>query len=397
LNANIVTLPEPRSDIVECARALLPRVAELAPEIERQRRLPVSLLDELHEARLFRMLLPRSCAGLETDPVTFLLTIEAIATADASTAWCLSQAGGCAMAAAYLDPPVAEEVFGDPRAVLAWGPGPKARAVAIDDGYRATGVWAFASGGRHATWVGAQCPIFEADGTPRLNDQGTQVLRTLLVPADEVEWVDIWNVVGLRGTASDQFALTDRFVRHDHTITREFQKECREPGPLYRMSSLACYELGFAGVALGLARASLDVFVDVARNKIPRGMKSPIRDNAVVQSDAAQAEVRVRAARAFLLQTIEQIWKDVTQPDGVLTLEHRMTLRMASTHAIHTARNAVDFAYNAAGTTAIFESHPLERRFRDMHTVTQQLQGRLSHFETVGAYLLGGDPDLTFV
>jgi len=116
-----------------------------------------------------------------------------------------------------------------------------------------------------------------------------------------------------------------------------------------------------------------------------------------VQSDAAQAEVRVRAARAFLLQTIEQIWKDVTQPDGVLTLEHRMTLRMASTHAIHTARNAVDFAYNAAGTTAIFESHPLERRFRDMHTVTQQLQGRLSHFETVGAYLLGGDPDLTFV
>jgi len=192
-------------------------------------------------------------------------------------------------------------------------------------------------------------------------------------------------------------ARGDRFVRHDHTITREFQKECREPGPLYRMSSLACYELGFAGVALGLARASLDVFVDVARNKIPRGMKSPIRDNAVVQSDAAQAEVRVRAARAFLLQTIEQIWKDVTQPDGVLTLEHRMTLRMASTHAIHTARNAVDFAYNAAGTTAIFESHPLERRFRDMHTVTQQLQGRLSHFETVGAYLLGGDPDLTFV
>jgi alkylation response protein AidB-like acyl-CoA dehydrogenase len=301
------------------------------------------------------------------------------------------------MAAAYLDPSVAGEVFGDPRAVLAWGPGPKARAVAVDGGYRATGVWAFASGGRHATWVGAQCPIFEADGTPRLNDQGTPLLRTLLVPADEVEWTDIWNVVGLRGTASDQFALTDRFVRHDHTITREFQKECREPGPLYRMSSLTCYELGFAGVALGLARASLDVFVDLARNKVPRGMKSPIRDNAVVQSDAAQAEVSVRAARAFLLQTAQQIWTDIVQPGATLTLEHRMTLRMASTHAIHRARDAVDFAYNAAGTTAIFDSHPLERRFRDMHTVTQQLQGRLSHFETVGAYLLGGEPDLTFV
>jgi alkylation response protein AidB-like acyl-CoA dehydrogenase len=397
LNARIVTPPEAQSDLVDRARALLPRIAELAPDIERERRLPAALLDELHEARLFRLLLPRSCGGLETDPVTFLLVVEAIASADASTAWCLSQAGGCAMAAAYLDASVAQKIFGDPRAVLAWGPGPKAKAVAVDGGYRATGVWAFASGGRHATWVGAQCPIFEPDGTPRLNEEGVQVLRTLLVPATEVEWTDIWRVVGLRGTASDQFALTDRFVRHDHTITRGFQKECREPGPLYRMSSFACYELGFAAVALGLARAALDVFADLARNKVPRGMKCPIRDDAVVQSGAAQAEAGVRAARAFLLQSARQIWADVSRAGAALTLEHRMTLRMASTYSIQRARDAVDFAYNAAGTTAIFESHPLERRFRDMHTVTQQVQGRLSHFETVGAYLLGGEPDITFV
>ena len=166
---------------------------------------------------------------------------------------------------------------------------------------------------------------------------------------------------------------------------------------MYRLSALTCYEFGFAGVALGIARASLDVFLDVARNKVPRGMKSAIRTNAIVQSGAAQAEVRVRAARTFLLQSAQQIWNDVGQPGAALTLDHRMTIRLASTHAIHSARDAVDFAYNAAGTTAIFESHPLERRFRDMHTVTQHLQGRMSHFETVGAYLLGGEPDLTFV
>jgi alkylation response protein AidB-like acyl-CoA dehydrogenase len=383
--------------ILDRARSLAPQIAALAAEIERDRRLPAPLLDALHQARLFRLMLPRSQDGLETDPVTFFHVVEAIATADASTAWCLSQAGGCATAAAYLDPNVARRIFGAPRAVLAWGPGPKAKAVAVEGGYRVTGTWAFASGGRHATWLGAHCPIFEADGRPRLNEEGLQVQRTMLVPAGVVEWTEIWNVVGLRGTASDQFALTDHFVRHDHSITRDFLKECREPGPLYRMPALTCYELGFAGVALGLARASLDVFVDVARNKVPRGMKSVIRDNAVVQAGAAQAEVRVRAARAFLLQSAQQVWNEVSQPDGALTLDHRMTLRMASTHAIHTARDAVDFAYNAAGTTAIFESHPLERRFRDMHTVTQQLQGRLSHFETVGAYLLGGEPDLTFV
>jgi alkylation response protein AidB-like acyl-CoA dehydrogenase len=391
------TATDIQPDIVDRARSLVPHISSLAIEIERERRLPAPLLDALHEAQLFRLMLPRSQGGLETNPVTFFHVIETIATADASTAWCLSQAGGCATAAAYLDPAVARGVFGDPHAVLAWGPGPKAKAVAVEGGYRVTGTWAFASGCRHATWVGAQCPIFEADGRPQLNEEGLQIQRTMLVPAAKVEWTDIWNVVGLRGTASDQFALTDHFVRHDHSITRDFLKECREPGPLYRMPALTCYELGFAGVALGIARASLDVFIDVARNKVPRGMKSVIRDNAVVQAGAAQSEVRVRAARAFLVQSAQQIWAEVSQPDGALTLDHRMTLRMASTHAIHTARDAVDFAYNAAGTTAIFDSHPLERRFRDMHTVTQQLQGRLSHFETVGAYLLGGEPDLTFV
>ncbi len=74
-----------------------------------------------------------------------------------------------------------------------------------------------------------------------------------------------------------------------------------------------------------------------------------------------------------------------------------MALRLASTHAIHRAREAVDFAYHSSGASAIFESHPLERRFRDIHTVTQQLQGRMVHFETVGAWMLGGDPDLSFV
>jgi alkylation response protein AidB-like acyl-CoA dehydrogenase len=117
--------------------------------------------------------------------------------------------------------------------VLAWGPGPQAKAVAVDGGYRVTGKWAFASGGRHATWIGAQAPIFEADGRPRLDEQGQQVYRTLLVRAGESEWTDIWSVVGLSGTASDQFALTDHFVRHDHSITRDFLKECREPGALY--------------------------------------------------------------------------------------------------------------------------------------------------------------------
>jgi indole-3-acetate monooxygenase len=383
--------------VIARAEAVRPEVAAAANEIESTRRLPPAVLDKLHEAGLFRLLLPRSSNGIETDPLTFFHVIETIARADGSTAWCLSQAGGCAMSAAYLDLPVAHAIFGhDPRAVLAWGPGPKVRAVECEGGYRVTGVWAFASGGRHATWLGAHCPIYLGDGAPRLDVNGVQQERTMLVRAEDVAWTDIWNTVGLRGTASDQFALNDVFVRSDHSITREFDQECRENGPLYRMGAGTCYQVGFAGVASGIARGALDFFIDMARSKVARGSKGPLRDNAVVHSNLAQAEVNLRAARGFVLQSMADIWKDLSAGASI-TVAQRITVRMAATHTIHKAREAVDFAYNAAGATSIFENHPLERRFRDIHTVTQQLQGQLKHFETVGAWMMGADADLTFV
>jgi len=349
--------------VIARAQSVRPAVEAARNAIEEMRRLPPDLLHKLHEKQLFRLLMPKTNGGIETDPITFFHVIETIARADASTAWCLSQAGGCAMTAAYLDLPVAQEIFGnDPRAVLAWGPGPKVQAVECTvngvHGYKVTGVWAFASGGRHATWLGAHCPVFLADGTRKTDADGRPVERTLLVRAEEVAWTDIWDTVGLRGTASDQFALTDHFVPHDHGFTRNFASpahERREPGPLYRMSAMTCYETGFAGVALGIARGALDDFVDTARTKIPRGARSPIRDSTVVQMGLAQADIRIRSARAWLLQSLAQIWKRI-EAGADLSLEDRITIRGASTHAIHSAREAVDYAYNAAGATAIFWS-----------------------------------------
>jgi indole-3-acetate monooxygenase len=383
--------------VIARAEAIRPAVSAASGEIESTRRLPPALLDKLHEAGLFRLLLPRSSNGIETDPLTFFHVIETIARADGSTAWCLSQAGGCATAAAYLDLPVAQAIFGnDPRAVVAWGPGPKVKAIECDGGYRVTGVWSFNSGGRHATWLGAHSPIYQADGAPKLDADGRQQERTMLVRTEDVQWTDIWNTVGLRGTASDQFELNDFFVRSDHSIIRKFDRECRESGPLYRMGSGTCYQVGFAGVACGIARGALDSFIDMARHKVARGSNSPLRDNAVIQSNLAQAEANLRAARSFVLQSMADVWKHLSA-GALITVEQRVTIRMAATHAIHKAREAVDFAYTAAGATVIFENHPLERRFRDIHTVTQQLQGQLKHFETVGAWIMGADADLTFV
>ena len=212
--------------VIARAEAVRPAVAASSDEIEEKRRLPSHLLYKLHEQQLFRLLMPRTNGGIETDPISFFHVIETIARGDASTAWCLSQAGGCAMTAAYLDLPVAQEIFGGANAVLAWGPGPKSRAIECEvdgvKGYKVTGTWAFASGGRHATWLGAHAPIFTADGTLKKMTNGYPVERVMLVPSSVVQWTDIWDVVGLRGTASDQFSVTDHFVPAGFSFSRDF-------------------------------------------------------------------------------------------------------------------------------------------------------------------------------
>lgn len=385
------------ADYLERARTLLPAIEASADRIERERRLPSSLVDALIEAGLFRMLLPRPLNGAELDPVTFVHVIEAIAGVDASTAWCLCQTSGCSMVSAYLPERVAWEIFGsDPRAILAWGPGPGARAVAVDGGYRLTGTWSFASGGRHASWLGGYAPIVLADGTARRRADGTPEARTLLFPAASATWTDVWNVVGLRGTASDTFSVSDLFVPHERSVARDDPAERRHAGPLYCFPTGSLYASGFAGVALGIARTTLDAFVALARDKTPRGSRSTLRENAVVQSQVAQAEARLRSARLFLMTSLAEIWRDVTR-SSALTLEQRMLIRVAATFAIHQARDVVDTIYQAAGATAIFASNAFERRFRDIHTVTQQLQGRQAHFETVGRFLLGLEADTTFL
>jgi alkylation response protein AidB-like acyl-CoA dehydrogenase len=385
-----------RTSLLTAARALVPRIQACADQIEHDRQLPAPLVEALAEAGLFRMLLPRALDGYEVDPATFACVVEEIAGADASTAWCLSQGSGCSMVAAYLERPVAWEMFGrDPRAVLAWGPGP-ARAVAVAGGYRVTGRWDFASGCRHATWLGGVCPIYEADGTPRRYPDGSPDSRTMLFPAASAEIIDVWHVSGLRGTGSDAFTVHDLFVPHERTARRDDPAERREPGPLYLFPLNCLYATGFASVALGTARTTLDAFVDLARGKTPRGAAGVLRDNAVVQAQVAQAEAHLRAARAFLYTTLAEIWEAVGRT-GTVTMEQRVHIRLAATYAIHQAAQVVDTAYHAAGATAIFAANPFERRFRDVHAVTQQVQGRQAHYETVGKFIFGLEPDGPFL
>ena len=355
------------------------------------------MLHALFDAALFRLLLPRFLHGGEVDPLTFVQVIEEVARHDGSTAWCLCQAAGCAMTAAYLAPEAARQIFGEARAVLAWGPSHDARATAVDGGYRITGTWSFASGCRHATWLGGYCPIQEPDGRARRRPDGTAEGRTMLFPADRATIVDVWHVTGLRGTASDAFTVTDLFVPHEHTVSRDDPAERRHPAPLYCFPSGSLYAAGFSGVAMGLAQSSLHAFIELARDKEPRASRHRVRDSALVQFQVAEAEAKLGAARTFLHDALARIWADVSSSARSLSLEQRVKIRLASTYGIHQAKQVVDTVHHAAGSSAIFTSSAFERRFRDLHTVTQQLQGRQAHLETVGRYLLGLPPDQTFL
>jgi alkylation response protein AidB-like acyl-CoA dehydrogenase len=206
---------------------------------------------------------------------------------------------------------------------------------------------------------------------------------------------DIWHTIGLRGTASDEYVVDDLFVPQNRSILRDTAAERKVDTALYRFTSNQLYSCGFAGVGLGIARATINAFLDLPREKVSRGASRPLRENNVVQSQLAQCEARLRSARAFLHTTWEDAWAHVHQA-GEQTQEDRAMIRLASTWAIQQARKVVATLYHAAGSVAVFEDHPFERRLRDIHTVAQQAQGRQLHYETVGQILLGIDQENQF-
>ena len=384
---NIQTRPDP----IARARELGAEIALAADEIERTQRIPEPLLGRLHDARLFRMLLPRSAGGDQTEPAVYVAALEELAAHDASIGWNTFTANSSALIAPFLEPQVNRAIFADPRSLVAWGPPNASRAKAVEGGYRLTGKWDFCSGCRQADWIGAHCHVVEANGTLRLNRFGKPTIRTLLFPASEATLLDNWRTIGLRGTASESYRVDDLFVPEAFSSTREDPALRRERGPLYAITMQCLYASGVAAVSFGIARAMLSELIALASRKAPRGL-TRLADNAVVQADVARAEARLGSARAYLIETLTTIY---AHADDVAPIEvtDRARVRLACTNAIQGAAEVADFAYKAAGVDAIFPGSPFERRFRDMHTLSQQIQARSAHFESVGQILLGVPPE----
>jgi alkylation response protein AidB-like acyl-CoA dehydrogenase len=392
---NDIGISTRKPDPVARARALGPAIAAVVDEIERLQAFPDPLLTQLHEARLFRLLLPRSVGGEQVEPWVYLAAIEEIARHDGSLGWNMFVANSSALIAPFIPLESARHIYSDPRGLISWGPPNQHKAVAAPGGYRITGEWHFSSGYRQANWIGAHAHVVEPDGSLRLNRHGRPTVRTLLMPKEKTTPIHDWNTLGMRGTASEGYACKDVFVPEEFSGTREDPSLRRDTGPLYAFTMQGLYAVGVSAVALGIARAMLDAFIELALEKAPRNL-GRLADSPVVQSDVARREAAIGSARAFLVEILKEVWEGADDVEPIGSAQ-RARVRLGCTQAIHVAEKTADWVYKAAGTSAIFLGTPFERRFRDIHTLSQQIQSREAHFEAVGRVMLNGDPDGTFM
>ncbi len=376
------------TEIIDAVREFAPRIAEASPRIEQERRIPREIIQGLSEIGVFKVLVPRSMGGAEIPLPYYGEIMETIARADGSTAWCTSQGAVAALVSGFL--PGAAEIFSDPDVIVASGAGTPGVAIETDGGWRVTGKWPFGSGSRHATWLAGGCVMQRADGSTILRDDGQPQTCTAYFRQSEAEFQDIWHVSGLRGTGSDLYGVADMFIQADRIALMPYDQPL-ESGMLYRFPRAGftpVHAIGFSHVALGLAGAMHDAFIELATTKIPRGATGILRDNAVIQSRVAENEALLRSCRMYLRQTVEAAWDDALS-QGSVSHDHRIAIRLATTFSILQAMKVADATFHMAGATAIFTSHPFERRFRDIHAVSQQVQGRAEHLETVGQALFG--------
>lgn len=398
------------------ARSLKPMLEAAASRIEQAKTLPPDVLDALQAAKMFRMTVPRSVGGAELYPATFAQVVAAIAEGDASAAWCIGQSACAMMAAAYVEPHIAREVFGDPRAVFTFGftsGQPTCLAVPVKDGWRVNGTWTFASGNRLCGWLGGHCRLCDENGTPLKNPEGRFIERTMIFPrASATVDEESWDVMGLSGTGSDTYSVKDLFVPTAYSViprvtARDQQlpdgvqpagpePERREQGILYRFSMQAIASAGLSSVAIGIARAILDAFIGLARNKAPFNANQSLRDDGWIQARIAQADAKVTAASTLLVQLLHEAWDECENAGGI-SFGRRIKLREACTHQIDASREVVDMIFLEAGATAIFKGNPFERRFRDMHVVAQQVQGSVARMQSVGQHYLGLNPTLILI
>jgi alkylation response protein AidB-like acyl-CoA dehydrogenase len=380
-------------DIVAAAMRLAPAVRAARDEAEQMRQTPPALAAQITRVGIYQMYLPRSVGGQETPPLTAFRVVEALSRVDGSVGWCAMIATSISMSVGRLPAEVGRELAGSPADYRGAGSArPGGQAWQAPGGYRVKGRWNFASGIQNARWLYCTCIMMDGD-TPVLTAAGTPVLRAVWVPRDSVTIVDTWQVMGMRGTGSQDFTVEDVFVPARRSCLSDAAPV--ETGPLYnRRAWYVHLWTPSAGNALGIARGAIDSLAEIAATEASTMSTNLLRDRPMVQARIGEAEAIVNAARAYVFDAVGRLWLALCAgqtPSDQMIAQGRLAL----VHAMHEAVRAVDKVFHAAGTNAIYTRLPLERAFRDVHVAVQHAAGLPGYFESAGKALLGlqpGDP-----
>ncbi|MFN8635200.1 MAG: acyl-CoA dehydrogenase family protein [Chloroflexota bacterium] len=384
------------------AQALRPLVEASADQIEREQQLPESIVAAMADAGLLTMLVPRELGGAQTDPLTCLRVLEEVARYDGSAGWCLFVAAVTAITAGSLREDAAHAIWGNPRAFVA-GSIAGGTATVADGGYRIRGRWSFASGCRNATHLLAQCTVMEGD-LPRLGPNGQPEVLMVFLPVSETRIVENWQVAGLLGTGSHDFEIEDRFVRAEFTHPRSYVSPPWHTGALYTFGAghiptslpggnlntpwASLSSTSMAAALLGMAQGALDAFATLAAIKTPFRRPMLLKDDPVVQDRFGRADARLRAARALVYQTTDDVWQHVLTT-GVGRPDDQTLLRSTGAYAAETAVEVVETVWKLAGTAGIYSGSALDRRLRDIQVGAQNVTVSPTFFAGAGQLLLG--------
>tara|TARA_B100000586_G_scaffold109015_1_gene78306 strand:+ start:2008 stop:3159 length:1152 start_codon:yes stop_codon:yes gene_type:complete len=374
-------------DPVAAAKALWPRIKAARDDIQSQSTLPDSLVEEMAQANLFQLFVPRSIGGPETDPITAFRAVEELSKVDGSVGWCSFVATAISIYSAWMPPEVARKLFGQPLDIRAAGSfRPTANARLVDGGYKIGGRWNYVSGIDHANWLILNCNIVD-DGRPVKDAQGGPVTRMMIVPRSAGTIEKTWSTMGMRGTGSNDLVIEEEFVPAEHTCLL-YEPSFTE-GAHYNPRLVTALSWGsVAGMALGIARGAMDTFVRMATGSGSTTTPTLMRNRTPVQTTVGEAEAIISGARAYVLDAVGSMWDSACQ--GVSDPRSQiLQARLAITHAVRESVRAVDMLFYVAGTNAIHESNELELYFRDIHTAGQHIAGLHSNFEYGGQAILG--------
>jgi alkylation response protein AidB-like acyl-CoA dehydrogenase len=383
--ASVDSTPTRAAAVLDAVRALTPRIAARAAEIEAARRIPLDLVEDLTVAGCFRMLVPQSHRGEGVDLMSAMKVCEELSRADGSVGWTVTNQAGAWRDLAGLPRATFDALYANgPDAIISGVFNPSGVAKPVQGGYRVTGRWAFASGCQHCHWQYVNC-IEDSGGAPQI--------RTVLFSPGEIRIEDTWTVSGLCGTGSHHLAVDDVFVPAQRTCLTWMDEPCLDE-PLTRIVPPPLYALGVASVALGIAQSALDDILALSASKVPLLARSALAANPLFQHQLAVADTKLRAARGLLYGDATSAWATAVA-GAALTPEQRARIRASATWAAATAASVVDMAYGAGGGSSIYSANPLQRRFRDIRALTQHFLVKLDTFTTAGAVLAGEEVDLT--